>query len=78
MARRKDLLSELLEVIIGPYLGVLLLFGFFNKSIFWKMLIGGCIFLGVIFAVLLVKQGKIHKQSQWQTDRELERYLLGL
>lgn len=42
------------------------------------MLIGGCIFLGVIFAVLLVKQGKIHKQSQWQTDRELERYLLGL
>jgi len=43
------------------------------------MLIGGLIFLGIFFVIsLLVKRDKIHKQSQWQTDKELERYLLGL
>lgn len=43
------------------------------------MLIGGLVFLGIFFVIiLLVKRGKIHKESQWQTDKELERYLLGL
>jgi len=27
---------------------------------------------------LFIKKSKTHKQSQWKTDKELERYLLGL
>ena len=79
MPRRKSSIDDLLEPFIALYFVFLVLFGFINKPIFWKMLIGGLIFLGVIFVIiLLVKRGKIHKQSQWQTDKELERYLLGL
>ena len=79
MPRRKSSIDDLLEPFVALYFIFLLLFGFINKPIFWKMLIGGLIFLGIFFVIsLLVKRDKIHKQSQWQTDKELERYLLGL
>jgi len=79
MPRRKSSIDDLLEPFVALYFIFLVLFGFINKPIFWKILIGGLIFLGIFFAIsLLVKRDKIHKQSQWQTDKELERYLLGL
>jgi len=79
MPRRKSSIDDLLEPFVALYFVFLVLFGFINKPIFWKMLIGGLIFLGIFFVIsLLVKRDKIYKQSQWQTDKELERYLLEL
>lgn len=43
------------------------------------MLIWGLTLLGICFVItLFIRKSKIHKQSQWQTDKELEKYLLGL
>ena len=79
MPRRKSSIDDLLEPFIALYFVFLVLFGFINKPIFWKMLVGGGIFFTFVFGgLLLYKKSKIHKQSQWQTDKELERYLLGL
>ena len=82
MPRRKTLLDDILDILEGFtsfYVVLVILFWFSNKNLFWKMLIGGGIFFAFVFGVLLLyKKSKIHKQSQWQTDKELERYLLGL
>ncbi len=48
------------------------MFWFSDKSIFWKMLLWGIAFLATfIIITLFIKRSKIHKQSQWRTDREL-------
>ena len=82
MPRRKTLLDEvfnLLEKLSVVYVILLALFFFTNKAIFWKMLLYGLVFLGVLIVVaIFVKKSKIHKQSQWRTDRELLGWLRGL
>jgi restriction system protein len=79
MPRRKTLLDEIfdiLERISVVYVFLLILFGFTNKTIFWKMLIWGLGFLGALIIIaLLIKRSKIHKQSQFHTDKELQKWL---
>jgi len=79
MARRKTLLGavlDLLEGLIPFYVILVILFWFSNKNLFWKMLVWGLVFLGALIIIaLLVKRSRIHKQSQWRTDRELLSWL---
>jgi len=61
------------------YVFFLALFYFTNKPLFWKMLLWGLVFMGFLIVIaLLIKKPKIHKQSQWHTDRELLEWLRGL
>jgi HJR/Mrr/RecB family endonuclease len=82
MPRRKTIVDDLFDILEGLtpfYVVLVILFWFSNKNLFWKMLVGGVvIFASLFIAIWLYKRSKIHKQSQWQTDKELERYLLGL
>ena len=82
MSRRKTIIEEIIDVLSElsiVYIILLILFYFTNKPLFWKMLFGGLIFFGVlILMTLFIKKSKTHKQNQWKTDKEWERYLLGL
>jgi len=82
MPRRKTLLDEIfdiLERISIVYVLLLILFGFTNKILFWKMLVWGLVFLGALIMIaLFVKRSKIHKQSQFNTDGELIEWLNNL
>ena len=82
MSRRKTIIDEVFDFLVRVsivYVILLILFYSTNKPLFWKMLFGGLIFFGaVILTSLFIKKSKIHKQSQRQTDKEWERYLLGL
>ena len=63
------------DVLYNMFFGItalLVLIYFFNKVLFWKMLLWGLGFLGALIIIaLLIKRSKIHKQSKWRTDREL-------
>lgn len=82
MPRRKTLIDEVLDILFTisiVYVIALFLIWFSDKALFLKLLLWGLVFVAVfIVIVLFIKKSKIHKQSQWQTDKELERYLLGL
>jgi len=82
MPRRKTLLDEtfdLLEKFIIIYALFVVLSYFLNKVLFWKMLLWGLVVLGAfIIIALLIKRSKIHKQSQWRTDRDLLYWLKGM
>ena len=79
MPRRKTLLDELLNTLFRisiVYVIVLFFIWFSNKALFVKLLLWGLAFLAVfIVIVLFVKRSKVHKQSQWRTDRELLNWL---
>ncbi len=75
----RKVLGDILTEISIVYVIFLSIFAWVNKSFFWKMLLWGIAFLGtLIVIVIFIKRSKIHKQSQWHTDRELLRWLKGL
>jgi len=82
MPRRKTLIDELLNTLFRisiVYAIVLFFIWFSNKALFVKLLLWGLAFLTFfIVIVLFVKRSKVHKQSQWRTDRELLHWLKGL
>lgn len=82
MPRRKTLADELwdiLEKISIVYVLVLFFIWFSNKALFLKLLLWGLAFLAVsIVIVVFIKKSKIHKQSQWRTDRDLLYWLKGM
>ena len=82
MPRRKTVAEDIIDILqelLIPYVAFLILFWIAKRDLFWKMLIGGIIFCIIAFiGVLLYKKSKIHKQSQWRTDRELIIWLRGL
>jgi len=79
MPRRKTILDEVFDFLLG--MGVLYIFAlaflyFTDKPLFWKMLFWGLIFLGALILIaLFIKKHRVHKQSQWHTDRELLEWL---
>jgi len=79
MPRRKTLIDKIFDFLSDisiPYILFMAIFWFYNKPLFWKMLVLGLSFLGAfIITILLVKRSKIHKQSKWRTDRELLSWL---
>lgn len=82
MPRRKTLLDDVLDILEGLtlfYVVLVILFWFSDKRLFWKTLVSGVIFFVLMFlGIWLYKRSKIHKQSQWRTDRELIIWLRGL
>ena len=75
----RKVLGDILTEISIVYVIFLSIFAWVNKSFFWKMLLWGIAFLGtLIVIVIFIKRSKIHKQSQWHTDRELLKWLKGL
>jgi restriction system protein len=82
MPRKRKLIDEVfygLEKISPFYVFFLAIFWFSNRPLFWKMLLWGLVFLGALIIIaLLIKKSRIHKQSQWRTDRELLYWLRGL
>ena len=79
MPRRKTLEDELWDIlprISVVYVLFMAIFWFSNKALFLKLLLWGLAFLVVfIVIVVFVKKSKVHKQSQWRTDRELLKWL---
>jgi len=79
MPRRKTLLDEVLDILFRIsilYVIALFFIWFSNKALFFRLLLWGLAFLAIfIIIVLLIKRSKIHKQSQWRTDRELLSWL---
>jgi len=81
MARKtwSDVLKDILKEVGIVYVLFLPIFLWTNKVLFWKLLLWGSAFLATLIVVmLLIKKSKIHKQSQWRTDRELLNWLKGL
>ena len=82
MPRRKTIVDDIfdiLEKVSIAYVLILALFGFTNKVLFWKMLLWGLVFLGTLIIIaLLIKKSRIHKQSQFRTDKELQKWLSDL
>ncbi len=85
MARKtwKDELWDFLEKISILYVFALFFIWFSDKELFFKLLGWGLAILGVLIAIIIftqrfTKRSKIHKQSQWRTDRELLSWLRGL
>jgi restriction system protein len=82
MPRKRELIDEVfygLEKISLFYVFFLAIFWFSNRPLFWKMLLWGVVFLGIFIAIaIFFKRSKVHKQSQWRTDRELLEWLRGL
>jgi restriction system protein len=82
MPRSKTLLDEVFDFLLRGsilYVFALALFYFINKPLFWKMLLWGVVFFGIFIAIVIfIKRSKVHKQSQWHTDRELLEWLRGL
>ena len=75
MPRRKTFFDEISDVLIRIgliYILLMVMFSFFNKQLFWKMLVWGLIiYIISIVIFLFIKESKIHKQSQWRTDGDL-------
>ena len=82
MPRKRELIDEVfygLEKISLFYVFFLAIFWFSNRPLFWKMLLWGVVFLGILIVIaIFFKRSKVHKQSQWRTDRELLKWLRGL
>ncbi len=82
MPRRKKLSDELLDILFRisiVYILVLFFTWFSDKTLFLKLLLWGLAFVAVfIIVTLFVKKSKVHKQSQWHTDRDLLNYLKGI
>jgi len=82
MLRRKTLADELWDIlsrISVVYIIVLAFIWFSNKALFLKLLLWGLAFLAAfIIIALFIKRSRVHKQSQWRTDRELLSWLRGL
>lgn len=82
MSKRKTLFDEMLDLLIRIsviYVFFMAIFWIYNKQLFWKMLVWGLVlYTGSIIIILLIKRSKIHKQSQWRTDRDLLRWLRGM
>lgn len=75
----RKVLGDILTEISIVYVIFLLFFAWVNKPFFWKMLLWGIVFLGILIIVaIFIKRSKVHKQSQWHTDRELLKWLKGL
>ena len=79
MPRRKTFGDELWDILLKisiVYVFVLFFIWFSDKALFLKLLLWGLAFLAAfIVIVLFVKRSKVHKQSQWRTDRELLNWL---
>jgi HJR/Mrr/RecB family endonuclease len=68
----KNAFEDILKEIGIVYMLFLLIFAWVNKPLFWKMLLWGVAFFGIFIAIaIFIKRSKVHKQSQWHTDREL-------
>jgi len=82
MPRRKTFFDEIFDVLVRIgliYILLMAMFWFYNKQLFWKMLIWGLIiYIISIIIILFIKDSKIHKQSQWRTDRDLLLWLRGM
>ncbi len=79
MPRRKTLLDEIfyiLERISVVYVIALFFIWFSDKELFFKLLGWGLAILGILIAIVIfTKRSKIHKRSQFDTDRELQKWL---
>jgi restriction system protein len=82
MPRRKTLEDELWDIlprISVVYVLFMAIFWFSNKALFLKLLLWGSAFVVVfIIVALFIKKSKVHKQSQWRTDRDLLYWLKGM
>jgi restriction system protein len=82
MPRRKTLLDEVLDILFRIsiiYVIALFFIWFSNKALFFRLLLWGLVFFGILIIIaLFIKRSKIHKQSQWRTDRDLLYWLKGM
>ena len=82
MPRRKILADELWDILLRisvVYIIALAFIWFSDKALFLKLSLWGLAFLAaLIIVILFIKKSKVHKQSQWLTDRDLLYWLKGL
>ena len=82
MPRRKTLLDEAFDILTRIsviYVIFMAIFWFSDKALFLKLSLWGLAFLAaLIIVILFIKKSKVHKQSQWLTDRDLLYWLKGL
>ena len=75
MPRRKILADELWDILLRisiVYVIALFFIWFSDKALFLKLLLWGLAFLAtLIIVILFIKKSKVHRQSQWLTDRDL-------
>jgi len=82
MSKRKTFFDEIFDVLIRIgliYILLMAMFWFYNRQLFWKMFIWGLVIYTVsIIIILFIRDSKIHKESQWRTDRDLLQWLRGM